>query len=228
MRTWTMTDQDAAVMTRDGWLSGQPETFRQEVLRRARVEVFEPGEAFYHVGDPPGGVYGLVWGLMTVTSAPGAAMPRVIHLGAPGMWTGEAPYMIGGPRVISLRAVTECRALHLPLDAMEAMTAADARAARNFGQIPLMNIATLLRMVHDLLIKDPDRRIGAVLLRIGAATTIPLAQAEIGDMACATRKQVNFALRRFGAAGWITNGYRSVTIVDLPALSAFVAGGEEG
>lgn len=228
VRTWTITEPDTAVMTRTGWLSRQPRAFRAEVLRRARVEVFEPGEAFYHIGDPPGGVYGLVRGLLTVTSAPGSAMPRLIHLAVPGLWTGEAPYMIGGPRVISLRAVTECRAMHLPLDAMEAMTIADPRSARNFGQIPLMNIDTLLRVIHDLLIKDPDRRIGAVLVRVGASGAVPLAQAEIGDMACATRKQVNFALRRFGAAGWIATGYRSVTITDLAALSAFVDGGEEG
>ncbi len=228
MRTWPMTEQDVAVVTRDGWLSRQPEAFRAEVLRRALVEVYEPGEAFYHIGDPPGGVYGLVWGLITITSAPGSAMARVIHLGAPGMWTGEAPYMIGCPRLVSLRAATGCRALHLPLEAMEAMTAADPRAARSFGQIPLMSITTLLRMVHDLLIKDPDRRIGAVLLRIDAGGPIPLAQAEIGDMACATRKQVNFALRRFATSGWLTTAYRSVTITDLPALAAFVADGEEG
>jgi CRP/FNR family transcriptional regulator, cyclic AMP receptor protein len=226
MRIWAMTDQDVAVMTRDGWLSRQPAAFRADLLRRALVEVFEPGETFYHIGDPPGGIYGLVWGLMTITSAPGSAMPRVIHVGAPGLWTGEAPYMIGCPRLVALRAVKQCRALHVPLDAMEAMTGADPLAARNFGQIPLTNMTTLLRMVHDLLIKDPDRRIGAVLLRIEAGGPIPLAQAEIGDMACASRKQVNFALRRFGAAGWVRTAYRSVTITDPPALSAFVAGAE--
>lgn len=228
MRTWAMTERDAAVMTRSGWLSRQPEPVRAEVLRRALVEVFEPGEAFYHIGDPPGGIYGLIWGLMAVASAPGSAAPRMIHLGAPGMWTGEAPYVVGGGRVISLRAVTECRVLYLPLEAMEAMTAADPPVARNFAQIPLMNIMTLLRLVDDLLIVDPDRRIAAVLVRIAAAVaTIPLTQSEIGDLACATRKQVNFALRRFAAAGWVATGYRSVTVADLPALAAFVAR-EEG
>ena len=223
-----MTDQDVAAMTRDGWLSRQPEAFRREVLRRARVEVFQPGEAFYHVGDPPGGIYGLVWGLMTVTSAPGSSLPRMIHLGAPGLWTGEAPYMIGGPRLLSLRAVAECRALHLPLDAMEAMTVANPRAARNFGQISLINIGTLLRMVDDLLIKDPARRIGAVLLRIGATAPIPLSQSEIGEMACATRKQVNYALRRFEASGWVTHGYRTIALADPAALRRYVAQEDEG
>ncbi|MFO1143510.1 MAG: Crp/Fnr family transcriptional regulator [Amaricoccus sp.] len=224
-----MTEQDAAVVARDGWLSRQPEPFRAEVLRRARVEVFAAGEAFYHIGDPPGGIYGLIWGMLTVTSAPGSDMPRLIHLAAPGMWTGEAPYMIGGPRMISLRAVSECRALHLPLDAMEAMTAADPRAARTFGQIPLINIALLLRMIHDLLIKDPDRRIAAVLLRIGVGGgTIPLAQAEIGDLACATRKQVNFALGRFSARGWVEPGYRAVRVLDARGLEGYAyASGQE-
>lgn len=229
MRSGRVSDVDREVMLRHGWLARQPEAFRTAVFERAVAQVYEPGEAFYHIGDPAGGVYGLVWGLMAITSAPGAAMPRLVHVGTPGMWTGESPYMIGKPRQLTLRAAIQCRALYLPLEAMEQMTAADPRAARNFGQIPLINIELLLRMVHDLLIRDPDRRIGAVLLRAaGGGGTVPLGQAEIGDMACASRKQVNFALRRLAAAGWVETGYRSVAITDPAGLRAFVAVEDEG
>lgn len=225
-----MTDHDIAVMSSSGWLSRQPPAFRAEVLERSLPQVYEPGQAFYHLGDPPGGIYGLVSGVMTVTAAPGLALPRIIHVGTPGMWTGEGSYMIGGPRWIGLRAAVACRALYLPLETMEQMTAADPSAARRFGEIPLINIDLLLRMVHDLLIKDADRRIAAVLLRAtdGGAACLPLSQDALGDMACATRKQVNFALRRLGEAGWVAHGYRSVSVTDPARLRAFVAAEDEG
>jgi CRP-like cAMP-binding protein len=229
MRLRAMRPGDAATVTGNGWLARQPERFRDEVLRRVLVEEHPAGAAFYHLGDPVGGIYGLVAGLLTVTTAPGSALPRLIHLGPPGTWTGEGPYMTGEPRRVRLGAAVESRVLYLPLEAMEDMTARDPEAARRFGQIPLLNIDTLLRIIHDLLLKDPDRRIGAVLLRAaGGGATVPLGQAEIGDMACASRKQVNFALRRFAAAGWARPGYRSVTIADPAALRAFVAAEDEG
>jgi CRP-like cAMP-binding protein len=225
-----MTEDDLAVISRRGWLAQQPAAFRAEVLERALVQSYEPGKALYHLGDPPGGIYGLVSGMLRVTTAPGAALPRTVHMGTPGFWTGEGPYMIGGGRRIELRAASACQALHLPLETMEQMTAADPAVARRFGQIPLVNIDLLLRMVHDLLIKDPDRRIGAVLLRATAGGThaVPLPQDAIGDMACATRKQVNLSLKRLAAAGWIAHGYRSVAVIDAAGLRAFVAVEDEG
>lgn len=168
-------------------------------------------------------------GILTVTTAPGPALPRLIHIGTPGFWTGEGPFMTGEPRRITLRAAVASRLLYLPLDAMEAMVDRDPRAARHFGQIPMASIDTLLRVIHDLLIKDPDRRIAAVLLRLGAGGgPVPLSQQEIGDMACATRKQVNFTLGRFATAGWVTHAYRSVSLRDRAALRAFVALEDEG
>lgn len=229
MRRTQLTEADIVTMRESPWLARQPEAFRAEIFARSLPQDYAAGEALYRLGDPPGGIYGLMSGVLTATAAPGEAMPQVLHVATPGLWTGEAPYMLGIPRLIELRAVVPCRTLHLPLDVMEQMTVADPRNARRFGGIPVINLQLLLRMVSDLLIKDTGRRIAAVLLRATGegAVTLPLSQDELGDMACATRKQVNFTLRRFAAAGWVSTAYRSVTITDRPALSAHVAGGED-
>ena len=58
--------------------------------------VHAAGTALYHLGDPPGGIYGLIEGLMRVTAAPGQPA-AAIHVGAPGLWTGEGPLHDGGP-----------------------------------------------------------------------------------------------------------------------------------
>lgn len=224
MRIRPMNEADTRAVCDRGWLSHHPPAFRDEVLRRSVARTYAAGEAFYHLGDPVGGIYGLVSGLMTVTSAPGMALPRMIHVGAPGTWTGEGPFLSGAPRRLTLRAAGESRVLHLPLEAMEAMAERDPSAARRFGLIPLINIDTLLRVIHDLLLKDPQRRIGAVLLRAAAGgTPLPVTQSEIGEMSCTTRKQVNFALRRFETEGWVERGYRSVTLRNAAAMRAFVA-----
>ncbi len=222
------TSEDIAEITRVGWLSAQPRLFRDEVIHRSVLQSYSAGKVIYRLGDPAGGIYGLVSGIMTVTAAPHAAAPRLIHVGAPGTWTGEGPFLSGEPRRLTLRALVPSRLVHLPLAAMEAMAARDPLAARRFGQIPMFSIDILLRAIHDLLIRDPDRRVAAVLLRIsGGGQSVPLSQESIGDMACVSRKQMNYALRRFTERGWVTSGYRSVTLDNPAALSAFVAAADE-
>ena len=223
-----MSEDDVETICRTGWLSLQPEPFRQEVLRRSSVRTYASGEAFYHLGDEGGGIFGLISGLMTVTTAPGMALPRLIHIGASGSWTGEGPFLSGQPRRLTLRAGEPSRVLHLPLDAMESIAEKDPQAGRRFGLISLINVDTLLRVIHDLLLTDADRRIAALLLRLGAdGRPIPLTQTEVGEMSCTTRKQVNFALKRFGRDGWVAHGYRSVTLTDAAALRSFVAAEDE-
>lgn len=224
-----LTETELAGVIASGWLSRQPEAFREEVLRRCLVEDYAGGATVYHAGDSLGGIHGLARGMLTLTAAPGASLPRMIHIGQPGFWIGEGPDMTAEPRRVSLGAAVASRVLYLKLEAMEQICEGDPEARRRFGQIPMANLDTMLRVVHDLLLKDADSRIAALLLRVApVGTTIPLGQAEIGDMACATRKQVNYALRRFTAAGWVAHGYRSVTVRDPAGLRALVATGDEG
>lgn len=218
---------ELAAVLESGWLSRQPPAFREEILQHCLLEHYAAGAAIYHLGDPVGGVYGLASGMLLAMAAPGSALPRMFHVGLPGVWTGEGPFMTGEPRRLSLVAAGDCRILHLPLDAMERMSEADPRAIRRFAQIPMLNIDTLLRVVSDLLIRDPERRLAAVLLRIGAGGPVPLPQAEVAELAALTRKQVNFALRRFAAAGWVHHGYRTLTVTDAEGLRRFVTAGDE-
>jgi CRP-like cAMP-binding protein len=174
-----------------------------------------------------GGIYGVVAGIMSVDSSPGHAAPLLMHIGIPGMWTGEGCFFTRQPRRIELRAIVDTCMMHLPLEAMDQMAARDPHTIRNFAQILMMNVDTLLRVVHDLQQRDASRRIAAVLWRVSpGATPIPLSQTELGTMANASRKQVNAALQRFEAQGWLENGYRSIVLIKIAELRRFAAGEE--
>lgn len=218
-----------ALMSAKGWLSRHPEPFRAEVLRRCRLVHLEADEVVFHLGEPAGGIYGLVSGTVSVSLAPPGATPELVMLGVPGHWTGEACYLTRMPRRGELRAVVETCMLYLPLEAMDEMAQHDVEAARRFADILMMSVEFLMRVVHDLQKPQAERRIASVLQRttwIGD-TPIPLSQAQIGAMANASRKQVNAALKRFSDAGWLMNTYRAVTITDIEALRRF-ADGDEG
>ncbi len=214
------------IMSEAGWLAHQPEAFRAEVLRRSTLMHFAPGDAIIHLGDPPGGIYGLVSGTVSLSLAPAGSTPRLILLGVPGYWTGEVCFLTRKPRRGDMRAVVATTMLHLPLDALDQMAARDPQVAHHVAQILVMSVEFLLRVIHDLQKPEADRRIASVLHRTTSIgkVAIPLTQSEIGVMANASRKQVNAALKRFSDAGWATNTYRSITIEDTGALRHFAEG----
>lgn len=223
-------DQAERILAGSGWLSFQPEAFRTQVLRRTILMDFAPGDFAFRFGDPPGGIYGLVSGVVAINTSPPTATPRLIHVAAPGFWTGEGSYLTRQPRRVDMQAIAPTKLTHLPLSVMDQMESDDPRVVRNFAQILMLNVDTLIRIIHDLQQPDAARRIASVLNRAGTSggPAVPLSQAELGAMANASRKQVNAALQRFAKAGWLTNAYRAISIRDASALARFAAEEEIG
>lgn len=209
-----------------GWLARVPEGFRAEVLRRSILMHFSAGETIYRVGDPPGGLFGLVSGTMSINMAVAGALPRLVMLGIPGHWTGEGGFLTRTPRRIELRAVVETTVFHLPIEVMDQMAARDIDVVHHIATLLVVSVEFLMRMVHDLQKPDVDRRVASVLHRTSwiGEVPIPLSQAELGVMANASRKQVNATLKRFTEAGWLEHSYRTITVTDVVALRRFAEG----
>lgn len=220
-----MTDKAKAeqIVSSTGWLSPQPAAFRTEVLRRTILEKYAPNEVVYRVGDELGGIYGLISGTVAIRIAPSMAMPLLVHLGAPGWWTGEGCFISRQPRRLEMRAVGEICMLHLPLDAMDQIAARLPQATMCFANILMMNVDLLIRIVHDLQKPEAAKRIASILRRAGSLgdQPIPVSQIELGAMANTSRKQANAALQRFERAGWVSYSYRSIKIINPEALGRF-------
>lgn len=219
-----MKEQARPIVSARGWLARQPESFQDEVLRRAGLLRVEPGEPVYRIGDPPGGVYGVVSGLLGVSiGPPGGGGQHLVHFYRPGDWIGEGGFFMGDQRRVELRTATDCQLLHLTLDAMDQMAAQDPLAARRFGGIIMLNVELAMRVIDDLLILRVDRRVAAVLTRLAAGEDrpLPVSQHDLGLMASATRKQVNAALAGWAGRGWVAPGYRAIRVIDPAALRAF-------
>ncbi len=95
------------VLSSIGWLSRQPEAFQEEVFRRSVPVRYAAGDVIYRLGDPLGGIYGVVSGAVIASMAPPRAVPHIIHVLTPGGWTGEGPFLSREPRRIELRAALD-------------------------------------------------------------------------------------------------------------------------
>lgn len=217
------------IVRRNGWLSHMPQAFCTDLLKQALLLKFAPGQVVFRHGDPLGGIYGLVTGIITVNTAAPEATPRLIHLGISGAWAGEGCFITGQPRRMELRALGEAWLMHVPLEAMEQVAARDPPALRAFAAITMFNVDVLFRIVHDLQKQNPHRRIASVLQRVAwhGRVPVPLSQSNLATMANASRQQVNQAIRRFSKAGWLRSGYRSLTVLHPRALQLFAEGDDD-
>ncbi len=220
------------VASRQGWLSFTPAAFRRTVLDRCRLESYEAGAAIYSVGDPPGGMFGLVRGNLAISIAPGERGPYVAHFATPGAWMGEAAAFTEQPRRVGLAATRPTKLLHLPLHAIREIVAADPGAWRFFGFAAIAHYDVAIGGADDLLIRDHVKRGVAVLLRLGgcrygappdmAPIEVDVSQQDFAAMTNMARTTAGAVLRALEAAGRIRVSYRRVAILEPDALRAML------
>ena len=131
---------------RFGWLAGQPVAFRDALLEAGDVRVMSPGSSIYGLGDPPGGLYGLVEGLVDVLIAPGAWTPMLVHVATPGWWVGEAALITQTRRRADLTARTEICVMHIPPSRIERIAADDPLTWRRLAEITVQHLDTALSL----------------------------------------------------------------------------------
>ena len=91
------------------------------------AETFEPDGTIYMTGDVSGGIYGLIWGGVSVSLATGERGPYFAHFFQPGTWFGEGPLISGRPRIVGISAIRQTTLLQLPQHSMEEILRDDPR-----------------------------------------------------------------------------------------------------
>ncbi len=210
------------IVSRQGWLSFAPPSFRQIVLDRCKLQDFKAGATIYAVGDPPGGMYGLVAGSFALSIAPGERGPYVAHFGRPGTWFGEAEALVEQARWVTLSVTRDSTMLHLPLHALQEIVGADPGAWRWFGVAAMVHNSVAIGAADDLMIRDHVKRSVAVLLRLGGCRyltppgetliEVDVSQEDFAVMTNVARTTAGAVLRSFEAAGHIKVSYRRVSI----------------
>ena len=220
--------QTQDTVSQQGWLSFTPPPFRQNVLDRCKLLVLRDGATIYSVGDPPGGMYGLVAGAFAISIAPGERGPYVAHAALPGSWFGEAAAFTERPRRIGLSVSRNSEVLHLPLPSIREIVAADPGAWRLFGLAAIAHIDGAIGAADDLLIRDHFKRSVAVLLRLGGCRygapagagpiEVDVSQEDFATMTNTARTTAGIVLRKLEADGHIGVSYRKVRILAPDAL----------
>jgi len=220
------------IVIANGWLSQTPPEFQRVVLDRCRLQGFKAGQPIYMAGDPPGGMYGLVSGGLSISIAPGERGPYFAHLGRPGTWFGEASAILRQPRRVGLTATRGAEMLYLPIEKIDEIVAKDSNAWRLFALVTVNHLEMAIGACDDLMLRDHVKRCIATVLRLGgcrnaspvsgAPVEIDARQDEIATLANVARATAGLVLRELEAKGLIENGYRRILILEPDALRSML------
>lgn len=211
------------------WLSGMGPDMQDRLLAAGRLQRLAPGDQIVMAGSEEGGLLGFAAGC--ISSRPSSAPPEVpmtdLHL-AP-FWLISRTILPGEAWVTTLTAQSPVVLLRIPRASMVQMLTED----------PLLNVhilrnisAIFSRMtvaLSDALIRQPEQRCAAVMLRIieqrfegDTPAEIPTGQTELAGMANLSRQKVNEVLRAMEAAGLVQPGYRRIRVLAPARLRAML------
>jgi CRP-like cAMP-binding protein len=239
-----------AILTSRGWLAEIDRDLAAAVVQAGRTLHLRKGELLYHPEDRPGGMFAVVAGGMLMAGQGRDGLPVPGHIARRCHWFGYGSVLEKQRRTMIMSANEPTVLLHVALADLERLRAEHPDAGRAYGKLATLGEALYLATVTDLLIRDTDRRLAAVLLRVSGAEPppyhpgyrptdddlagwsdpagVPLTQTLLGELANASPHTVARFVDRATAAGLIAWRYGRVRILNVVPLAAFAAGGEMG
>lgn len=213
---------DIAPLDQVGWLAEQPSDFKAWAARHGRWRHYTAGQFVYHAGDPADGLYGLAAGAIEVSFPLLAEEPVTLYRAEIGFWIGDNAELSETPRVVSLRAVSASRMLHLPATAIRALLAERPHHWREFYRLSARNVSIAITFLSEALALTVRARVCRRLLTLAAgAREASITQDELGRLVGAPRTTLRRCLAELADCGAVGLRYRRVEILDPAVLASF-------
>jgi CRP-like cAMP-binding protein len=217
-----------------GWLAECSPEFMREFLALGRPKSFSAGSVLYRTDDSAAELFGIVSGVVTVQCRFAHPDAVLLHLLWPGEWFGGQDLLAGRSRRYTTVARTDVELLRVPGDEMRALLQRHPEGLAKLARNSVYGLDLAMQTASDLLIRDSAARCAAALLRLAdrrwatgphgnLPSEIPAAsQTELAMLCNVSRKTFSRVIGEFSRRGFVTVGYRSLTVHD-PAQLRLVA-----
>lgn len=235
-----------SILTSRGWLAEIDPALAAAVVEVGRTLTLRKGERLYSPEDNPGGMFGVVAGGMLMATQGRDGLPLPGHIARRCHWFGYGSVLEKQRRSMIMSANEPTVLLHVPLADLERLRVEFPSANRAYGKLATLGEALYLATVADLLIRDTNRRLAGVLLRVSGAEPppyfpgyrasaeelarwsdpqgVPLTQALLAELANASAHTVARFVDWASQAGLIDWRYSRVRILNVQSLADFAAG----
>ncbi len=210
------------ILRRGRWFASLPPALQARMAERAMPRRFRTGQYLVREGDPPRGLFGVVQGRTRHVCAVGEDREVLMHVGGPGLWTGEYPLLSGARSIGSVIADAPTLALHLSARDWQRIVAEEPRWLQHFAALLAERFATAYRAYADAQALTRDEWVHARLKRVaevehehGASVSrIRLSQVHLASMVGVSRQTLNAALSRLQQRGLLRVGFRMIELVE--------------
>lgn len=226
-----LTGDDARFLMKLGWLGLCEPAFGTAVLDRCRIQVVEAGEALFHPGDPSSGLFGLLSGALAMSFAVPEFGPTIVHTILPGAWLGETA-LVREDHSVGAHATRDSRVVFLAARDIDALVAEDCGRWRGFAQLAILNGQIAMGAAYDLMLRDPQQRCVATLLRLAGLRHGPprdpvpveldITQSDLAHMTNLSRNSVGAILRILRERHCVDVDYGQLLITDPAGLKALL------
>lgn len=213
---------------RTGWLSRQPEAFRNRVAAQCNLRFLKAGERLTSLDDPPGGIHGLASGALNIYLASGPFPPFLCYIAYPGWWTGEAAAATRTGRRVEQVARLDCTVLFLPEAGLKKLAAEDSETWKRLEQITVSHMDNALGLASILAGSDKRLRVLGTLERLAdqfepckQIITVVATQSDLAEMIGLTRNSIGPVLSDLAQDGIIRLNYGELEI-DRKRLGAAI------
>ena len=178
---------------------------------------FDSGQAAYHAGELPAGVWIVRSGMLELSVGSG---PRrvIVHMLRPGDVDGDLQLLMGMPMRYNARASGPAQCLFLPGARFELLLATHPALSRRWLTSVASRLATSQQRLVDMLGRPLPAQLARLLLDDAVEGETALAQSTLAAMLGVRRPSVNRILQDWQRDGVVATGYGRVRLLNLPRL----------
>ncbi|MDT8990331.1 Crp/Fnr family transcriptional regulator [Curvibacter sp. APW13] len=208
------------------WFGALPVSEQMAMLERAEPMQLARGALLYGKGSVDGGFYGLVRGVVKISSVGADGREGILALIEAGNWFNESTLLDGLPNPYDATAL---EALELLVISPEGFGQLMQRLpfVQALARLEALRLRVVFGMVEDTMVRNLGARVARRLLVLahGDATMAEQARARVlvsqdalAMMLGVTRPSLWKALGALVDAGVVALGYGRIDILDVPAL----------
>ena len=198
------------------------------MARRCWIQEQRRGEVVVRHQARPAGIYAVADGSVKLVLRAARGEPRVLRLVTAGQTFGEAHALIARPSDFDALAVTQCKLVVIPIDAVLQLAERDARFARNLMMTLAQRWVDLLRAHEAATTQRSAQRLASYLEALAGPNgspgrtviALPVTKTMVAAQLGVKKETLSRLLRQFSARGLIEVSRREIAILDRAALAA--------
>ncbi len=210
---------------------GLPDENILELLKIAREVDFAKNEMIFFEGDNGDGFYINVEGMVKVFKLSPEGKEQILHIFGPGEPYGEVPVFSGQTYPATAEAISKCKTLFYPRQAIVDLITANPSIALNMLGVLSLRLRQFTVQVENLSLKEVPGRLAAYLLMLSIeqdkkdAIALKISKTQLASLLGTIPETLSRILSKMAGQALIDVQGRKIKLLDVDGLELLARNG---